>query len=285
MMKITFLGTGADTAYPLPFCLCENCTKARELGGKNLRRRSSIVINKDLIVDLGPDIMSGSFTCNVSIADIRYWLQTHSHSDHFDASHLQTRIPEYAGINTQTLELYASKASINKMSEMIEANGCVNGLLEQEDQKRLNLKIHIVNPSQTEVIGNYEVRAFFANHDKSVESLLYSIKSENKTVFYATDTDEFPEETWVALQGEKSKFDVVILDHTYGPNIKSGRHLNANGFEKHIKHMTELNILSNEAQIFATHISHEGNPIHSELEEYGKAHGYKIAYDGLVIEV
>ena len=78
---------------------------------------------------------------------------------------------------------------------------------------------------------------------------------------------------------------MVILDHTYGPNIKSGSHLNANAFEKHIKRMAELNMLSSNAQIFATHISHEGNPIHSELEEYGKVHGYKIAYDGLVVEV
>jgi phosphoribosyl 1,2-cyclic phosphate phosphodiesterase len=49
--------------------------------------------------------------------------------------------------------------------------------------------------------------------------------------------------------------------------------------------MEQLNILSDNAKIFATHISHEGNPMHSELEEYGKSDGYKIADDGLVIEV
>ena len=81
------------------------------------------------------------------------------------------------------------------------------------------------------------------------------------------------------------KFDVVILDHTYGPNVDSGSHLNANKFENHIKRMQELNMLNRNAQIFATHISHEGNPIHTELEEYGKEHGYRIAYDGLVVEV
>lgn len=221
-MRITFLGTSADTAYPLPFCLCSNCSRARELGGKNLRRRSSVVINKDLIIDLGPDVMSSSFMGEISIANIKYWLQTHPHSDHFDASHLQTRIPEYAGINYQLLELYASKSSISKMSEMIKANGCVEGILEQEDQKKLNLKVNVVSPPKAEIVGSYEVKAFSANHDDSVESLLYSIKEGDKTVFYATDTNEFPEETWIALQKENLVFNVVMLDHTYGPNIKGG---------------------------------------------------------------
>ncbi len=284
-MKITFLGTGADTAYPLPFCLCKNCTKARELGGRNLRKRSSIVINKDLIVDLGPDVMSGSFMHGVSIADIRYCLETHSHSDHFDPSHLSTRVPEYAGVNTPPLKLYASETSITKMSEMMRGIGYISNLLDENEKKRLNLEVYPIKPMQTLKVGNYDVTAFKANHDKSMECLLYAVEDREKTIFYGTDTDELPEETWKGLQEKNLKFDAVILDHTYGPNIESGAHLNANAFEKHIKQMRELNILSNNAQIFATHISHEGNPIHPELEEYARVRGYKIAYDGLVVEV
>ena len=42
------------------------------------------------------------------------------------------------------------------------------------------------------------------------------------------------------------------------------------------------NLLAENARILATHISHEGNPLHSELSEYAAKHGYEIAYDGLV---
>jgi len=282
-MKITFLGTGADTAYPLPFCLCNSCVKAREIGGKNLRKRSSIVINTDLIIDLGPDIMSGSFMHNISIADIKYWLQTHSHADHFDPAHLSTRILEYAGVNTPQLELYASEATINKMSEMLRGIGYISDLMNEKEQHRLNLKVNPIHTFQSIIFGSYTVSALTTNHDTSVESLLFTITEQGKSVFYGTDTDELPEETWVDLQKKKLVFDVVILDHTYGPNVNGGGHLNANNFEKHIKIMRDLSLIGDNTQIYATHISHEGNPIHSELEKYGNEHGYKIAYDGLVL--
>ena len=54
-MRLTFLGTAAATACPLPFCRCAACTAAREAGGKDCRARSSLLVNQDLLLDLGPD--------------------------------------------------------------------------------------------------------------------------------------------------------------------------------------------------------------------------------------
>ena len=53
-MKITMLGTGA-IGYPLSFCNCDNCKEARIRKGKSIRKRASMLINDDLIIDLGPD--------------------------------------------------------------------------------------------------------------------------------------------------------------------------------------------------------------------------------------
>src|SRR5260370_34065047 len=94
LMKITFLGTAAATSYPSAFCRCKFCNTARERGGKDFRKRSSVIINDDLLIDMGPDIMSASFLYEKSIADIRYHLQTHYHSDHFDSQGFSTRSPE-----------------------------------------------------------------------------------------------------------------------------------------------------------------------------------------------
>lgn len=284
-MKITFLGTAAATSYPLMFCRCEVCEQARKLGGPDFRKRSSLLINKDLLIDLGPDIMSASFMHGISIADVRYCLQTHSHSDHFDASHLSTRIPDYATVNVPNLELYASNATLKKMSEMLRAEGYINDILDPEEQKRLSINVFPVKPLQSFNAGRYQISAFPTNHDKSVDSLLYAITEDNFTIFYATDTDVLPEETWQGFHDKKLKFDIVILDLTYGPNIDEGGHLNANQFIEHIRRMRDEKLLKESARIFATHISHEGNPIHSEMVEYGKKHGYEVAYDGLVIEL
>ena len=54
-MQITFLGTGAATAVPLPFCSCPTCRAARVQGGKDLRTRSALLINDDLLIDCGAD--------------------------------------------------------------------------------------------------------------------------------------------------------------------------------------------------------------------------------------
>ena len=282
-MKITFLGTAAATSYPLAFCKCDFCNIARQNGGKDFRKRSSIIINDDLLIDMGPDIMSASFMYKKSIADIRYCLQTHSHSDHFDASHFTTRIPEYMGINTPPLELYGSKKTLTKMSEMVKNEGYVSDIFDPKEKTRLNLEIFPVKHLQTFEFGKYKVTAFATDHDNSVDSLLYTITQDNFTVFYGTDTDSLSEETWQGFHDKNLKFNIVILDHTYGPNADSGGHLNANRFVEQIQRMKSENLLANDVKILATHISHEGNPTHDELSKYASQFGYEIAFDGLEI--
>ncbi|MBA3869762.1 MAG: hypothetical protein H0X30_11500 [Anaerolineae bacterium] len=282
-MKLTFLGTAAATSYPLAFCRCNYCNQARKTGGKDFRKRSSIIINDDLLIDMGPDIMSASFMYNKSIADIRYCLQTHSHSDHFDASHFITRTPEYMGIDIPPLQLYGSEETLRKMSEMLKNVSDVNDLFGSDAKTKLNVEIFPVKTLQPFKVGKYEIVAFPSDHDLSVKSLLYSIKEDGFTVFYGTDTDNLTDETWYGFRELNMHFDIVILDHTYGPDADSGGHLNANRFIEHIRKMKSDHLLADNARILATHISHEGNPSHAELSKYAEKFGYEIAYDGLVI--
>ena len=60
-MKITFLGTAAATACPLVFCNCPMCAAGWKQKGKDFRRRASALIGEDLIIDLGPDVMTAAF--------------------------------------------------------------------------------------------------------------------------------------------------------------------------------------------------------------------------------
>ena len=136
-MKITFLGTSAATSCPLPFCKCKFCNIARKRGGKDLRKRSSVLINEDLLIDFGPDVMSASFMHNVSLINVRYILQTHSHVDHFDASAFATRFPGYAVKNMRELRLYGSKLTLNKLSEMLKLDGYIHNLYDKNEQQSL----------------------------------------------------------------------------------------------------------------------------------------------------
>lgn len=282
-MKITFLGTAAATSYPLAFCKCNSCNEARKCGGKNFRKRSSVIINDDLLIDMGPDIMSASFMHGESIANIQYLLQTHSHSDHFDPQVFTTRIPEFMGIKMSKLQVYASEKTLIKMSEMVKNEGYIGNFLQPEEQRRLNIEVFPVKPFDSFKVGNYKVSAFPAGHDNTVGPLLYAITEKDFTCFYGTDTDVLPEEAWKGFHKKNLRFNVVILDQTYGPNADGPGHLNTKRFIEQIKRMKEERIIADNARIFATHISHEGNPPHDKLSKYAAKFDYGIAYDGLVI--
>src|ERR671937_772020 len=114
MMKLTFLGTAAANAFPEAFCRCANCEQARRLGGTSLRKRSAALVNDDLLIDLGPDIMAAAQLHGCSLTSVHYCLQTHPHADHLDLSHLLSRSPGYGTVGAPPLEFYASPETLQR---------------------------------------------------------------------------------------------------------------------------------------------------------------------------
>jgi phosphoribosyl 1,2-cyclic phosphate phosphodiesterase len=282
-MIITFLGTAAANAYPEAFCRCDNCERARALGGPSLRKRSAALINDDLLIDLGPDIMTASFMHARPLARVRYCLQTHAHADHLDTSHFLSRSPEYGVVGAPCLHFYASPGTLRLAVQLLERDCAPASLLDPEVGERLNLEMHQIEALQSFSIGRYQVTAFPAKHDPMVDPLLYAVEADGRCIFYGTDTGTLPEETWQAFHRHKLRFDVVILDHTYGPDQPGSDHLSAHQFIEHVARMRKEGLLTDKARAFATHIAHEGNPVHPELADFAARHGYEIAYDGLTI--
>jgi phosphoribosyl 1,2-cyclic phosphate phosphodiesterase len=282
-MILTFLGTAAAEGYPNAFCRCGNCERARALGGPSLRKRSAALINDDLLVDLGPDLMAASQQHGRSLAGLRYCLQTHAHADHLDASHFLSRSPEYGVPDAPRLHFYASTATAQRAAQLLERDVAPASLLDPEVGERLNLEIHRIEALQSFNAGPYRVTAFPANHDPAVEPLLYAIEADGRSIFYGTDTAVLPEETWQAFHRHRLRFDVVILDHTYGPDEPGTDHLSAQQFIEHAARMREDDLLAHDARVFATHLAHAGNPVHPELAEFAAQHGYEVAYDGLSV--
>ena len=102
-------------------------------------------------------------------------------------------------------------------------------------------------------------------------------------MFYGTDTSVLSEEVWDHLQRQRTRYDAVILDHTYGIGFDSrpGDHLASRDVIAHASRFRESGLLKENGAVYATHLSHEGNLEHDELDEYARAHGYRVAYDGL----
>jgi len=284
-MIVTFLGTSAANAYPEAFCRCDNCQRARALGGPSLRKRSAALIDDELLIDLGPDVMAAAQQHGRPLTRVRTCLQTHGHADHFDASHLLSRSPGYGVAGAPRLHLYASPATLRLAARLLERDTAPGSLFDPEVGDELNLEIHAIEPFQTVTCGRYRVTAFPANHDPAVEPLLYAVESSGRCLFYGADTAALSEETWEAFHRCRLRFDLVVLDHTYGPDEPASDHLSARQVIAHAERLRAEGLLAPGARVLATHIAHEGNPPHPELAAFAQAHGYEVAYDGLSLEV
>ena len=284
-MIITFLGTAAANAFPEAFCKCHHCEQARRLGGASLRKRSAVLVNDDLLIDLGPDIMVASQQHGCSLTNVHFCLQTHPHADHLDLSHLLSRSPEYGTIGTPCLHFYASPETLRRAAQTFERDLEGYGFLSPEAERQLNLKIHPVEPLTPFTFGHYRVTAFPANHAPTMGAMLYAVEGDGRSIFYGTDTAVLPESVWQAFHSWQMRFDLVILDHTYGPNQAGSDHLSAHQVIAQVARMRGEGLLTHNGRAFATHIAHEGNPAHPELVDFAKQHGYEVAYDGLVLEI
>ena len=104
-----------------------------------------------------------------------------------------------------------------------------------------------------------------------------------KSIFYGTDLLDISEEAWKIMEG--CQFNVVFLDQTYGKGFNAGGHPDAGMVSEYVKVMRKKGIIDENTFVYATHISHEGNNIHDEMEKESVKNGYHIAYDGMKISV
>jgi len=63
-----------------------------------------------------------------------------------------------------------------------------------------------------------------------------------------------PDAIWSALYDGGHRFDVVILDHTFGLMERASGHLNQSQFLAQIAHMRDARLLADRARIFAHHL-------------------------------
>lgn len=91
-MKPILLGTAASEAIPAVFCECPVCSHVRKYNGKNVRTRSSFLIDEYNIIDFSPDVFHQVLNCGISLKKLRNILLTHFHEDHFNIMEMAARM-------------------------------------------------------------------------------------------------------------------------------------------------------------------------------------------------
>ena len=277
-MRLIFLGTAAAEGYPGVFCNCPNCNQARALGGRNLRLRSALLVNDNLLIDFGPDLLGAAQRSNLNLSQVTTALVTHAHSDHLLLMNAHMRSDTFtAGLPIPAMHLFGPK----EVSAAFFAPSQDNPVPPALDKLRMQVSgVHAFERWQSD---GYSICAYHAYHAvSSLEALFYSIDDGRHAVLYATDTGPFPADTWQALAGQS--FDVIIMEETMGSGSYT-QHMGITDFIQHAARFREMGLLRPGGRILATHFSHTTNPLHAGLEAIFTPHGVEVAYDGLTIEL
>ncbi|MCH8274531.1 MAG: hypothetical protein IH851_07060 [Armatimonadetes bacterium] len=267
-MRVLLTGTGAADGIPGLFSGSRVSEHARLAGGKDVRSRSSAVVDGVLRIDLGPDTLSQVHRFGLKSREWKNILVTHSDDDHFAPSELQYLFPPFTDEGATLPAVYGNRAVLDRLSDAFD--------------KAERLTKHLLKSYETVRVGDYEVTPIRAYHKLDEDSLNLIIK-EDKTFLYASDTGVYRDETWEFLQGRR--FDAAVIECTDGFNAAEYLgHLSAQELLDVVARLREMGCLDEESIVCTTHHGHCGMATHSELEEFLTPHGVQVGYDGKVLD-
>lgn len=277
-MRIQYLGTAAAEGIPAIFCNCENCRAARQRGGKDLRARSQVLFDQELLVDFSPDTYWNSVRHGVALTRLRALLVTHSHSDHFIPNELDMHGGLYAkDMVSPTLDIYCNDRVYGIASRHLQQDYQLPDVVQ-------TVRLHQVMPMDRFHAAGFTITALRAHHNEDEVCLLYLLEKDGKRILYGNDTGIFFSEVFDFLAGKP--LDLVSLDCTNGTGkSRTGRHM---GFAENavvVARLKELGCLSPQSIIVSTHFSHVGMLPHAQASERAAQYGAIAAYDGMVLEL
>ena len=274
-MRILILGTSAAEGWPGLFCDCESCLRARELGGKNIRSRTGLLIDNDVKVDLGPDTLCQLHAAGRNLAGVRHLLVTHTHADHYRPLDLRYRPPVFAhwpGGETPVLYIHGNE-NVQPIAERHLG----------DDLAECAVAFHHATLGDRFDLGSKTATVLRANHNPKEECLNYLISDHSGTHLHACDTGWYPDETWRLLEGVT--LNSVTMECCNGPlgDAYEG-HLSIGGLLRMRGRLDEIGCLTPNTRFVAVHFSHNTGLTHEQYESRLCPHGVQVGYDGMVIE-
>lgn len=272
-MKIHVLGTAAAEGFPNPHCRCEPCERARKLGGRNMRSRSSVIVDDIIKIDYPADSLFHAWRDQIDYGKIEHLLFTHTHYDHFFPEDLYNRVEGYSHGCASPLHIYGNDAAISQTYKAVPA-------------RSERYAFHRLLPFQTVALGSFRATALLADHNPLETCYLYYIEKDGKALLHGHDTGWFPEETWSWLEGKK--INMALLDCTNGQLTTDKRernHMNVETVREVKRRLREGGQIDDQSQLFATHFSHNCGLLHEDLVRIFAPDGIQVAYDGMVVQI
>ncbi|WP_414148991.1 MBL fold metallo-hydrolase [Erwinia sp. BNK-24-b] len=272
-MQIHFLGTAASEGIPNPYCSCHLCDQTRASGGKDVRTRSSVIIDEVMQIDISPEFSYQLMRDGTDARKITNLLFTHTHLDHFNISELYSRMAGFSHHITHPLNVYGNDIAISNCAQFLQG------------YSRERFHLQPVIPFVTIESQGYRITPLLANHAVWEFCYLYFIEKDGKSFFYGHDSGWYPDLTWEWLA--QKKIDLIVLECTTGfnKNERSNNHMSIETILAVQENMMKIGCYDNDSQIILSHISHNIEMNHHELENLMRSHRISIAYDGLKITI
>ncbi|MBQ7256468.1 MAG: hypothetical protein IJS60_02075 [Abditibacteriota bacterium] len=273
-MKIKILGSGAAEGWPALFCACDACKKARELKGKNIRSRSSVLIDDLYMIDFGHDNFMHWAENDIDMTKIKDIFITHNHPDHFVYIELRMLSKWFSNrFREERVTLHGNYEVIMKALEKPL----------YEDNK---LYLHQISPfDKVKLDDGHVFTAIKAEHRPGKDlDLNYIVEYGGKTFGYFLDTKTYTDNvTWDFLANYK--FDALISECTFWQDEKSEHHQTFKGVLELKDRLKEIGAINEDTGFYLSHFSHNSVYLHDEMAEKAKPYGIEICYDGMEIEV
>jgi phosphoribosyl 1,2-cyclic phosphate phosphodiesterase len=274
-MKILILGTAAAEGTPAPFCECATCTHARQAGGHDLRMRAAVLVEDDLLLDCGPDLVAATQRLGVSLRHLETLLITHAHEDHLEPDNLTLRLPTFCPTPLPSLRVFGPADAVGAIRRQpywprLEAEGRVS--------------VEIVRPGQRWQSGRYHITAIPATHIPDQVCLLYVVDDGARRLLYAADSGPLSENAR-RIVAQEAPFDAVLMEETMGSSPFWEGHHNTRSFLESRQRFVREGWLKEKTHFVAFHFSHQSNPPHEGLVRFFAPHGVRVAYDGMELVV
>ena len=287
-MKLTFLGTGAGETYPGYWCECPHCTYARKHRGKNLRTNSSMVIDEELLIDMGPSCFDNAARFGVNLSKLKTLLVTHPHEDHLYPQHLRWRNTDESLLPLTYVEkMRHGGPRFTDIPQLnIYGNSFVMETLRKslDDMEELKINLHEIREGKEEKTDGYRILPVRGNHGSQRGfSHSYIIQKDGQTLLYALDSGSYDEDQFALIQ--EYQYDAVIMEGTTGLNEQYGGHMCLMNNIRIRDRLKENKCLRENSRFLLTHLSPHWCPPHDWYESIVASEGLELAYDGLQIEI
>lgn len=266
-MDICLLGTGAADGIPALFDAGEVSARARRSGGKDVRSRSSALVDGHLKLDFPPDIWTQAQRFALEPFAWTGLVFTHSHDDHFARNELQYALFPFTEELAMPWPIYANQVVIDRIHDRY---------------PDWPLELHLTQSFHAFRHLDYTITPVRANHklDEDAQNLL--IQHGGTTLFYGTDTGVPLPETMEFLHDYR--LDALVLECTEGFHRTTYYgHLDLAGCIDVVNDLRERGILKADAPVATTHHAASGGATHAVLEEHLTPHRIQAGYDGLTM--